>query len=90
MTRNFLILVSFLMLSGCSQLNWKPQAETRESVQVGRYTIVSNSNTPQSYIMIDTATGHTWALVEDSNHENWWASLKRQSVTDPSKFEGEK
>ena len=83
MRRAASIATACVILASCSQVP-VPASE------VGRYVVVPAAATAQAPIMIDTVTGQTWTLVQGTDHDNWWAAMRRQSATDPKKFEGEK
>jgi hypothetical protein len=59
-----LLTVVSLTISGCDQLKPVP------SLLVGRYTIIHSPQVERDTMLLDTATGDTWQLVNLGKDEN--------------------
>jgi hypothetical protein len=57
-------LVSYLALGGCERFQTK--AAATPPVSIGRYVIVHSPQTERDVILLDTASGRTWALTEET------------------------
>ena len=80
MIRIFMLVAVTALAAGCapSTSSAPPAATSPKAPEVGRYTIV---RVPQAeaaganIILLDTATGKTWNLTENIQHELWWNEL---------------
>lgn len=61
-----------------------PQAAQAQQVPVGRYTIIHSPHIQRDTVLLDTATGRTWGLVEDTerDHAVFWTVMGRDDNAD--------
>lgn len=70
MPKHGVLAILFVCLLGCS-----PVAPSRTPEGAARYVIVQVSSPENETLMVDSATGRTWELVERADHGKWWAQL---------------